>query len=313
MANQPQLDPVTGIDSASIDPKTPALLRASARNLLFATFVLILCFAKPLFDLLRFALKSDLFSHVLLIPFISGYLVWIQKSSLSTSGKPSRRPAFAFFAAGVLVLLGGWLRSRSGVVSPGHDNLTWMVLSLVLFFAGACFYCLPADLVRRLAFPLGFLVFMVPFPGVVVSWIEGLLQYASAMVADFFFSITGTSFFRDGLIFQLPGIRIQVAPECSGIHSSLVLFITSLLAGHLFLVSPWKRALLAFAVIPLGILRNAFRIWTIGQLCIHISPSMIHSPIHEHGGPLFFVLSLVPFTLLLLWLRRSERPHPSSP
>ncbi len=312
MASHPQLDPLTGVVSGSAGPTGSAPLLASAKNLLFVTLVLVACFAKPLYDLLGFALHSELFSHVLLIPFISGYVVWTQKGSLSTSGKPSRGPALAFFVAGVIVFLGGWAGQRAGVVSAGHDSLTWKILSLLLFFTGSCFYCLPAGVVRRLAFPLAFLIFMIPFPGVVVGWIEGFLQYASAAVADFFFSITGTSFLRDGLIFQLPGIQIRVAPECSGIHSSLVLFITSLLAGHLFLTSPWKRALLAFAVIPLGILRNAFRIWTIGQLCIHISPSMIHSPIHEHGGPLFFLLSLIPFAMFLFWLRRSERPHPRS-
>ena len=60
-------------------------------------------------------------------------------------------------------------------------------------------------------------------------------------------------------------------------------------------------------VIPLGILRNGFRVFVIGQLCVHIGPYMINSRIHHQGGPLFFALSLVPLFLLLLWLRRRER------
>jgi exosortase/archaeosortase family protein len=100
---------------------------------------------------------------------------------------------------------------------------------------------------------------------------------------------------------------MEVADECSGIRSSLVLFITSLLAGHLFLNTPWKRAVLTLVVIPIAIVRNGFRIFTIGMLCVHIDPSMINSPIHKRGGPLFFALSLIPFFLLLAWLRRTER------
>ena len=122
-----------------------------------------------------------------------------------------------------------------------------------------------------------------------------------------FFTATGMSFLRNGLFFQLPGIQLQVAPECSGIHSTLVLFITSLVAGQLFLQKWTNRALLTFAVIPLGILRNAFRIWTIGELCVHVSPDMIDSPIHRRGGPLFFVISLLPLFLLLYYQRRWER------
>jgi exosortase/archaeosortase family protein len=110
------------------------------------------------------------------------------------------------------------------------------------------------------------------------------------------------------LLFHLPGIVIEVAKECSGIHSSLVLFVTSLLAGHLFLRSPWKKATLALAVVPLGIARNGIRIFTISWLCVHVDPAMIDSPIHHRGGPIFFVLSLVPFLAFLFILRRLERP-----
>ena len=60
-------------------------------------------------------------------------------------------------------------------------------------------------------------------------------------------------------------------------------------------------------VIPLGILRNGFRILVIGLLCVHVGPQMIDSTIHHQGGPFFFALSLVPLLLLLWWLRRQEQ------
>jgi exosortase/archaeosortase family protein len=63
---------------------------------------------------------------------------------------------------------------------------------------------------------------------------------------------------------------------------------------------------LALFVIPLAILRNGFRIFVIGELCVHVSHDMINSWIHRKGGPVFFVLSLIPFFLLLAWLRKSE-------
>ena len=85
-----------------------------------------------------------------------------------------------------------------------------------------------------------------------------------------------------------------MARECSGIRSTVVLFITSLLASHLFLKSPWRRFVLVAFVIPLAIVRNGFRILVIGLLCVHIGPHMIDSFIHHRGGPIFFVLSLIP-------------------
>ena len=60
-------------------------------------------------------------------------------------------------------------------------------------------------------------------------------------------------------------------------------------------------------MIPLGLLRNGFRVFTIGELCVHIGPQMINSPIHHKGGPIFFVLSLIPLFILLIALQKSER------
>jgi exosortase len=119
--------------------------------------------------------------------------------------------------------------------------------------------------------------------------------------------------YQDGLMFRLPGFNLEVATECSGIRSSLMLFIMSLLTGYLFLRKPWNRTVLALAVIPLALLRNGFRIFIIGQLCVRVGPDMINSPIHRHGGPLFFILALIPLLLLLICLRKSERANKKSP
>jgi len=85
------------------------------------------------------------------------------------------------------------------------------------------------------------------------------------------------------------------------------LLIVSLIAGYLFLSSPGNRAMIVLVAIPLGILRNGFRIFVIAMLCVHVGPEMIHSPLHHQGGPVFFILSLVPLFLLLVSLRRFER------
>jgi len=142
---------------------------------------------------------------------------------------------------------------------------------------------------------------------VLLGWIEAGLQQGSSVVAEWLFTIFGMPVLRQGTSFRLPGFPLEVAPECSGIHSSLVLFITSLVAGNLFLRGSWKRAIFTFSVVPLALLRNGFRIFTIGELCVNISPDMINSFIHTRGGPIFFTLSIVPLFLFLLLLRKLER------
>jgi exosortase len=147
---------------------------------------------------------------------------------------------------------------------------------------------------------------MVPMPNAMADALEQASAAASAEMANLLFHLSGMPFFRVGPVFQLPNITIQVAQECSGIRSSLVLFITSILAANLFLKTPWRRVALIAVVIPLAILRNGFRILVIGLLCVHLGPQMIHSLIHRRGGPLFFVLSLIPFLFLLWLLRRGD-------
>jgi exosortase len=140
-----------------------------------------------------------------------------------------------------------------------------------------------------------------------VGSIETFLQHGSAVVAEGLFRVVGTPALREGTWFQLPGIRIHVAPECSGIHSSLVLFITSIVAAQLFLKSPIRRLVLVLAILPLALLRNGFRIFTIGELCVQYGPQMLDSYIHRKGGPIFFAASLIPLGLLLLALRERLR------
>jgi exosortase C (VPDSG-CTERM-specific) len=272
-----------------------------------ATFALIVGFSRPLYDLARFALPSDLYSHIVLVPCISLYLVWVKRGTLPPHGAFDRRWGVIFLLLGLAVLLGYWSAIFSGTELAREDSLALTTLSFLLFFGGVCGLFLGRPLLRAISFPLWFLVFMIPVPVFFMNWTDDFLQHGSAAVAYGLFKVSGTPVFYHDLIFRLPGMNIRVAPECSGIHSSLALFITSLLAGHFFLRAPWKRAVLALAVIPLGLLRNGLRIFTIGELCVHVGPDMIDSSIHRHGGPFFFVLSLIPFFLLLFLFMKSDR------
>jgi len=302
----PPAEPITA--SHPVPPATLSpLLRRQLRLLAVCAVVLGVCFAKPLFSLVWFSLHSELYSYILLIPFVSLYLAWLKKSSLPLDSEPGRKLSLLPLAAGLLSIFGYFFAHHSGSKLAPADSLAWTTLSFVFLFVGACVFSLGKQTLRAVAFPLAFLIFLVPFPVIVRDAIESLLQHRSADVASGLFSLSGMPFLRQDTFFQLPGMSLEVAPECSGIRSTVVLFITGLVAGYLFLRSPWRRAVLTLSVIPLALLRNGFRVFTIGELCVQIGPHMIHSPIHTRGGPLFFALSLVPFFLFLLWMRRAER------
>jgi exosortase/archaeosortase family protein len=101
-----------------------------------------------------------------------------------------------------------------------------------------------------------------------------------------------------------------VAEECSGIRSTLALFITTALAGALFLKSNWRRLLLLIVVVPIAIVKNGLRIATLSTLAIYVNPAFLTGNLHHHGGVLFFLIALVPMALLLIFLERQERARP---
>ena len=286
----------------------PARSGRRLRHFGLAMGMLALGFAMPLSQLVNVAFHSDFHSYILLIPFISLYLAGLKRSTLPVNCQPDVKAAAALMAAGIAVLLVYWLFLRSRWSLMEDDYLAMMMISFALLVAGICGLFLGKEMLRANAFPLGLLIFMAPIPAVAMPPIDAFLQHGSAAVAAGFFNLAGTPYLRSGLVFLLPGIQpLQVARECSGIQSSMVLLITGLVAGHLFLRKPWSRVTLALLMVPLGLLRNGFRIFTIGELCVHISPRMIDSPIHHRGGPIFFALSLIPLFVLLILLKKIER------
>lgn len=302
--------------SASLEEREISLRNGSRRvsvgnlfkgptGFVFFTIFLTAVFVKPLLSLVFHVIGSDLHSYILLVPLISAYLLYIRRKELPKNYLPSFKWGLFSLVVG-FVALATALMGRATSSLTRNDDLALIAFSFVCFLTAGGFLFLGRKWMAAAAFPLAFLFFLVPLPDAAADFLRIASKAASAETASLFFNLTGTPVFRDGTVFQLPNIVIEVAEECSGIRSSWVLLITSLLAANLFLKSPWRRILLIAVVIPLGILRNGFRILVIGLLCTHVSPQMIHSVIHHRGGPLFFTLSLVPLFLLIWWLRRNE-------
>ena len=277
---------------------------------------LVIAFALPLVAWVRFGLQNDLFSYTLLVPVVSLYLfITGARMDGSRPGGSLSLLSVALAVAGLAALGAYGLAQLNGTEFVTQDSVAITTLSFVLLVAAASIFLLPRPMLRRATFPLVFLVFMVPLPVAVEHAVETLLQLGSAPPAYWLLKLSGTPVFRQDLIFQLPGITLQVAPECSGIRSTIVLFLTSMVAGQLFLRSPWKRAILIGAVLPLALVRNGFRIFVIGELCVRMGPHMIDSFVHKKGGPIFFALSLIPFSILVYFLVKSDRRKsvPSNP
>ena len=131
--------------------------------------------------------------------------------------------------------------------------------------------------------------------------------WASADTSAVLFRALGIPSFRHGFRFQLPGLEIEIASECSGIRSTFALVLVSVLAGYILLRSPYGRISLALAAIPIGIFKNAVRIVALSYLGVYVDRAYLEGRLHhQYGGLVFSSLSLLLVIPLILLLRRLE-------
>jgi exosortase len=276
------------------------------RFLLFAGFTIValaLVF-EPLRDLIRSTSRSDFYSHIVLIPLVTGYLVYTRRRELL--GNPS--PPYGMGLAGVL---GGTalylLGVRDGAGLSENDLVALWVFSVLIFWTGGFILLYGREALRKNYFPFLFLLFMVPIPGAALQKIIYALQLASTEVSDVLFGLSGVPYTREGFVFHLPRVSVEVAEVCSGIRSSLALFITSILAGHFFLDKFWKKAVLAVFVFPVTVFKNGIRIFTLSLLGAYVDPKFLTgSFLHQSGGFIFFIPALALLGLALLLLRKKS-------
>jgi len=267
--------------------------------LLIAT---VLYFWQSLAALYTLTQQQDHYSHILLIPWLSLYAFYLDRKSILSSREWS--PWLGSFVIGIGALW-AW---RADSALYGGDLLTVQMLAFVMMCWGIFLLCYGTRAWRTYSFGLLFLLCMVPLPAGLLNAVIVFLQRSSAEVTDLVFTFLGVPFIREGFIFGLPNLTIHIAEECSGIRSTLSLVITSLVAGHFFLRSVWGKWALVAIVIPLAIVKNAFRIVGLSLLANYVDPSFItDSILHRFGGIPLFALSLV-ILLSLAWLiRRMER------
>ena len=278
------------------------VLTSHRRHLAFFTLlaVSLAVFWIPLRSIGRLSWTDDRYSHLLLIPLISACLLYLQRDKVFSFQRDTSGVGLAL-AIGAAVVY---------AIALTTQHLTLAICSLVLVWAAIFAFCYGAKALRAAAFPLGFLVFMIPVPESVLNWMVHGLQSASADVSAVLFRATGMPSFRQGFRFMLPGVEIEVANECSGIRSTTALVLVSVLAAYILLRTAAARVCFILAAIPIGIFKNAVRIVTLSYLGVYVNRDYLEGPVHhQYGGLLFSSFSLLLVIPLLMLLRRYEASY----
>jgi exosortase len=240
-------------------------------------------------------------SHLVLIPFVSLAIAYQFRRTIFASVCHSARLGGGTGLVGAILGL-------AAMLLPGGDvlRLSLAVTSLIVMWIGGFLFLYGAPAARAALFPLAFLAFTIPIPPVLLDGVVGILKSGSAEVVDGLFTLTRTPHLREGFVFELPSVIIEIADECSGIRSTIALLLTTLLVGYLYLDRSWSRTLLVLMVIPVTILKNGIRIVALSLLSIHVDPGFLTGQLHHEGGIVFFLMALMMLVPVLVVLRRAE-------
>lgn len=274
-------------------------------NVRFGYLALLLALSALVFrgvlrQVVELAWRHEHYSYILFVPLISAGLLYAGRARFFSAVEFSPRLGAALVCMGALACF-------------ALNHFAWAMGAVVLVWISGFLWFFGPQTVRAARFPLLTLALVIPLPSQAMKAIETFLQYSSAEVTHWLLLFSGMPFLRNGLQFSLPGVVVEVAPECSGIRSATGLMLTALVLGYLFLQSGWSRVSLLLLAIPITILKNATRIAILSWLGVNVSADYLHGLLHHRGGPLFVLLALALLLATLLMLQGAEGNRRKAP
>ena len=266
-------------------------------------FLSSLFFVRPLTALIRVSLSNDDLSYIILVPFLSAAVLFIERRKVFFELSVDKA------RGGCILVLGVFAAVAFRLVGAGSAidlQLSGYILSLVLFWLAGFILFFGRAAAKTARFSLVFLFLMVPPPNILLDRVVYFLQAGSTWITAALFDLFHVPALREGFVFHLARVDIEVAKECSGIRSSMALLVLALLATHFALKSFWKKALFLACGLFMMILKNGIRIATLTLLAMYVDPGFLYGRLHRQGGVFFFLIGLVLLLPVLLILQRSE-------
>jgi exosortase A len=227
--------------------------------------------------------SDDDYTHGFLILPLALYFVWERRGALKGMAPVPNPLGGALLAVGLLML----------VVGSIGAELFLQRFSLIVVLAGLVWLILGTQLLRELAFPLAFLVFMVPLPAIVMNAVAFPLQLFAAQTATLCMETAGIPVLREGNTIVLANTTLEVAEACSGIRSLQALLALGAVYGHFTQKAAWKKWALVALSVPIAIAANAFRVAGTGFLAHYVGPEAAQGFYHSFAGWLVFGVAFV--------------------
>ena len=279
------------IGENDINPPGIALSRThamAAAILLIASFAFL--YRSVIFKLVNDWGVDENYSHGFFILPIALYLVWERRGRFVVTQPRSSLWGLIVILASLATLLAGMLGSELFLT---RVSILGTIAGIVLFVYGW-------QHTRVLAFPILFLLLMIPIPAIIFNQIAFPLQLLASRFGELVLSALGIPVLREGNVIQLANASLEVAEACSGIRSLISLLTLGIVYGYFVDSRIWARFLLALSTIPVAIMANGLRVAGTGVAAHYFGAQAAQGFVHTFSGWLVF---LVAFLMLLVMQR----------
>jgi len=237
-------------------------------------------------------MKESYYSHGILVPFISAFLVYLKRKRLAAARiEPS--------ALGYLILIPALAATVLAIVS-GTGSAPGLTFPVVL--AAVSMILMGRVMTRELALPIGYLYFMCVLPGFILVQASFRIQMLSTMLGTAILNVLGLHAERLGAMITLPNIEVMVGAPCSGFRLLISLFAFSVLFAYVKEGPWWGKAVLIGLTLPLSVLLNGIRVTMIAIVGEYMGSEAMHS-FHDYSGYLMLVLAFVLLSLLARFVK----------
>lgn len=247
-----------------------------------------LLYAGVLSSLVRQWVTDDNYSHGFFVLPLALYFAWERRAALAAApSSPS--------LLGLLLILGSLVVWVAGLLG---SELFLTRVSMIGVIAGAIWFVWGQRHVRLLAFPILFLLLMIPLPSIVFNQLAFPLQLVASQVGENAIAAVGIPVLREGNVLHLPARTLEVAEACSGIRSLVSLLMLAIVLGYFTGLGTGGRLLLGIAAIPIAIVANATRVAGTGLAAEWIGPEAAEGFFHTFSGWLMFVVAFAGLLLV---------------
>lgn len=194
--------------------------------------------------------QSDDYSYGLLLPIVSGYIVYLKWLQIRRGPWQPSWMGLPFLVAGFALNIFGDL---VGFLYLPTISFIVIIASLLLLLGGW-------KILRLFSFPLLLLFLMIPLPSVLMQQLTFKLQIISSALAAWLLQTVGIPCVRHGNVIDLGVRQLQVVDACSGLRYILSLLSLGIIYCYFYQRRLWKATLLIFSLIPNAIIANAIRV-----------------------------------------------------